>query len=53
MSPIFTLANQITVLRMLLIPAFVLLVVYGYFGWALIIFVIAGATDAQIGRAHV
>jgi cardiolipin synthase (CMP-forming) len=48
-SPIFTLANQITVLRMLLIPAFVLLVVYGYLGWALIVFVIAGATDALDG----
>jgi cardiolipin synthase (CMP-forming) len=48
-SLIFTLANQITVLRMLLIPAFVLLVVYGYFGWALIVFVIAGITDALDG----
>jgi cardiolipin synthase (CMP-forming) len=34
---------------MLLIPAFVLLVVYGYFGWALIVFVIAGITDALDG----
>jgi cardiolipin synthase len=34
---------------MLLIPAFVLLVVYGYLGWALIVFVIAGATDALDG----
>ena len=48
-APIFTLANQITVLRMLLIPAFVLLVVYGYFGWALLTFVAAGATDALDG----
>jgi cardiolipin synthase (CMP-forming) len=47
--PIFTLANQITLLRMLLIPAFVLLVVYGYFGWALLTFVAAGATDALDG----
>ena len=28
-------ANQLTLLRMLLIPAFVILVVYGYLGWAL------------------
>ncbi len=42
-------ANQITVLRMLLIPAFVLLVLYGYFGWALIVFTIAGVTDALDG----
>lgn len=46
---IFTFANQLTLLRMLLIPAFVLLVVYGYFGWALITFIIAGATDLLDG----
>ena len=50
-EPIFTLANQLTLLRMLLIPAFVLLVVYGYTGWALIVFLIAGATDAFDGLA--
>lgn len=50
-EPIFTLANQLTILRMLLIPAFVLLVVYGYFGWALLVFVVAGATDAFDGLA--
>ena len=36
---------------MLLIPAFVLLVVYGHFGWALIVFLVAGATDAFDGLA--
>jgi cardiolipin synthase len=46
---VFTLANQLTLLRMLLIPAFVLLVVYGEFGWALVIFLVAGATDALDG----
>ena len=46
---IFTLANQLTLLRMLLIPAFVILVLYGYFGWALIVFLVAGATDAFDG----
>jgi cardiolipin synthase (CMP-forming) len=50
-EPIFTVANQLTLLRMLLIPAFVLLVVYGKFGWALIVFLIAGATDAFDGVA--
>jgi cardiolipin synthase len=50
-EPIFTVANQLTILRMLLIPAFVLLVVYGRFGWALIVFLIAGATDAFDGVA--
>jgi cardiolipin synthase (CMP-forming) len=48
-AQIFTLANQVTLLRMLLIPAFVLLVVYGYFGWALTAFVVAGVTDALDG----
>lgn len=46
---IFTVANQLTLLRMLLIPAFVLFVVYGYFGWALVIFTLAGLTDALDG----
>ena len=32
---VFTPANQLTLLRMLLIPAFVILVVYGQLGWAL------------------
>jgi cardiolipin synthase (CMP-forming) len=42
-------ANQLTLLRMLLIPLFVILVVYGHLGWALVIFVIAGVTDALDG----
>ena len=42
-------ANQLTLLRMLLIPAFVILVVYGELGWALVVFVTAGVTDALDG----
>jgi cardiolipin synthase (CMP-forming) len=42
-------ANQLTLLRMLLIPAFVILVVYGHFGYALTVFVVAGVTDALDG----
>lgn len=42
-------ANQLTLLRMLLIPAFVILVVYGYLGWALLVFAVAGLTDALDG----
>jgi len=34
---------------MLLIPAFVILVVYGHLGWALVVFVTAGVTDALDG----
>ncbi len=42
-------ANQLTLLRMLLIPAFVILVVYGHLGWALFVFTTAGITDALDG----
>lgn len=44
-----TLANQLTILRIMLIPAFVLLVVYGHLGVALLVFGIAGLTDALDG----
>ena len=46
-----TLANQLTILRIMLIPVFVLLVVYGYLGAALLAFMVAGATDALDGLA--
>jgi cardiolipin synthase len=44
-----TLANQLTILRIMLIPAFVLLLVYGYLGASLLVFGFAGATDALDG----
>ena len=44
-----TLANQLTLLRIILIPAFVLLVVYGKLGAALVVFAVAGITDALDG----
>jgi cardiolipin synthase len=44
-----TLANQLTLLRMFLIPAFVLLVIYDYLGWALLTLLVAGVTDALDG----
>ena len=34
---------------LLLIPAFVILVLYGYLGWALVVFVTAGVTDGLDG----
>jgi cardiolipin synthase len=40
-----TAANQLTILRMLLIPAFVILLMYGHRGWALVTFLVAGLTD--------
>ena len=44
-----TVANQLTILRIVLIPAFVLLVVYGELGAALLVFITAGVTDALDG----
>ena len=46
---ILTVANQLTFLRILVIPAFVLLITYGYLGWALLVFIGAGLTDALDG----
>ena len=45
LGPIFTPANQLTLMRMLLIPAFVILLIYGYRGWAVVTFLAAGVTD--------
>lgn len=50
-AQVFTLANQLTLLRMLLVPAFVLLTLYGRFGWALLTFMFAGLTDLLDGLA--
>ena len=47
--PVLTPANQLTLLRMLLTPALVILVVYGYLGWALGVFAVAGLTDLLDG----
>ena len=44
-----TTANQLTILRMLLIPAFVIMLIYGYRGWALVTFMVAGLTDLLDG----
>jgi cardiolipin synthase (CMP-forming) len=44
-----TAANQLTILRMLLIPAFVILLLYGHHGWALTTFIVAGLTDLLDG----
>jgi len=44
-----TFANQVTLLRMLQVPAFVSLVVYGHLGWALVTFMVAGLTDMLDG----
>ena len=48
-----TAANQLTLLRMLLIPPFVILLLYGHRGWALTTFVAAGITDGDYRFAPV
>jgi cardiolipin synthase (CMP-forming) len=48
-EPVFTVANQLTMLRMALVPAFVLLALDRQFTWALVVFVVAGLTDALDG----
>jgi cardiolipin synthase (CMP-forming) len=44
-----TLPNQLTLFRMMLIPFFVVAVLYGEAVWALTLFVLAGLTDALDG----
>ena len=44
-----TLANQLTILRIVIVPLFVILVVYGMLGAALLSFMVAGLTDALDG----
>ena len=44
-----TYANQLTILRMIFIPCFVLLLIYGYPRAAVLVFVIAGITDGLDG----
>ncbi|HMC82326.1 MAG TPA: CDP-alcohol phosphatidyltransferase family protein, partial [Candidatus Polarisedimenticolia bacterium] len=45
----FTLANQLTIARMVLVPIFIMLVVSNHPGWALGIFAAAGISDALDG----
>jgi cardiolipin synthase (CMP-forming) len=42
---LLTAANLLTLLRMVLIPPFAILLLYGYRGWALVVFLCAGITD--------
>jgi len=48
-SKVVTLPNALTVIRMVLIPVFVGALYYQRFGWALAIFMLAGATDGLDG----
>jgi cardiolipin synthase len=44
-----TLANQLTILRICLVPLLVILLVYGFYDWGLVVFIVAGITDALDG----
>jgi cardiolipin synthase len=46
---ILTYANQLTILRMVFVPCFVLLIIYGYPKSATVLFLIAGFTDGLDG----
>jgi len=48
-SRIFTVPNQLTFLRLMFLPFFIMAIHYERYGWALIIFVVAGASDALDG----
>lgn len=46
---VLTAANQLTLLRLALVPVFALCLLYGLPGWGLLVFVVAGVTDAFDG----
>jgi cardiolipin synthase len=48
-EPVFTVANQLTMVRIALVPVFVVLVLGREFSWALVVFVVASLTDALDG----
>src|SRR6266705_6453565 len=48
-SAVLTTANQLTILRIVFVPVFIILLVYGEIGCALATFVAAGLTDVLDG----
>jgi cardiolipin synthase (CMP-forming) len=48
-EPIFTVANQLTLLRMALAPVLVVLVLVRAHTWAVVVFILAGVTDLLDG----
>jgi cardiolipin synthase len=48
-SAVLTTANQLTILRIVFVPVFIILLAYKEIGWALGIFVLAGVTDVLDG----
>ncbi len=48
-SAVLTTANQLTILRIIFVPVFIILLAYREIGWALSTFVLAGFTDVLDG----
>jgi cardiolipin synthase (CMP-forming) len=48
-TAVLTTANQLTMLRIVFVPVFIILLMYRHVGWALGIFVAAGVTDVLDG----
>jgi len=48
-SAVLTTANQLTILRIVFVPVFIILLVYSDTGWALAVFLAAGITDVLDG----
>lgn len=48
-SAVLTTANQLTILRIVFVPVFIILLAYKEIGWALCTFVFAGITDVLDG----
>src|SRR5262250_3528808 len=48
-SAVLTTANQLTILRIVVVPVFIILLAYHELGWALSTFVLAGLTDVLDG----
>ncbi len=48
-SAVLTTANQLTILRIVFVPVFIILLAYKEIGWALCTFVLAGITDVLDG----
>ena len=49
LSQLLTAPNQLTLLRLVFIPFIVISIVDGHYGWALILFVLAGFSDGLDG----
>ena len=52
MTNILTPANQLTLLRLLLVPVFVICMLYDLPGWALVTFAAAGVSSGSLSKSN-